>query len=283
MTEEKKRICFFHANCTDGAAAAAVLRKKYPDIKTFPVNHGEKIHHRYKNKILYIVDFSFPAKLMEKFKEEALEVHWYDHHITATPIQEELGWGTIDLKESGASLTWKQEFPEDPMPKIIEYVRDKDLYEWKLPDSREISMFLKNQNDITDPRSDNWGKFLKGISSNSWKKMIEEGRRGLKQQESTILQGLKSAFPIEFHGHKGLAVNWNLEASDMGEYIYKKKGYDIALMFYYTGKEWVFSLRSNKVDVSKIALEYGGGGHPGAAGFRQSSIDFLFKCQKPTA
>lgn len=277
---EEKVLCFFHANCVDGAASAAVIRRKYPHAKCYPMNHGDKLRARVKGKKLFIVDFSFKPELLKRFSDEATSVHWYDHHITAVPIKEEVGWGIIDLKESGASLTWKQEFPEKPLPKILEYVRDKDLYEWKLPNSREISMYLREVEGITNPLNPWWQKMMDGPSDEVWAKMIEGGVSALKHQEMTIKQGLRSAFEVEFHGHKTLAVNWSLEASDMGEYIYKNLGYDIALMFYYTGEVWNFSLRSDKVDVSELALKFGGGGHPGAAGFRQQNIDWLLQAPK---
>ena len=166
------------------------------------------------------------------------------------------------------------------MPKILEYIRDKDLYTWELPQSREISMYLRSINGITNPTSEVWQKFLAGIDDAEWQKMVAEGALALKHQAMTIQQGLKSSFEIDFHGHKTLVVNWALEASDMGEYIYKTLGFDVALMFYFTGSMWNFSLRSDKVDVSELALKYGGGGHPGASGFRQESIDWLVELSK---
>lgn len=270
-------LCFFHANCTDGAAAAAVIRRKYPQAKCYPMNHGDPIRARVKGKKLFIVDFSFDEATLRRFKEEAQEVHWYDHHVTALPTRDLLGWGTLDLEESGASLTWKQEFAKEPMPRIIEYVRDKDLYHFKLPHSREISMYLRGVEDITNPLAPCWKELLELKDEKKWQEMIDQGARMLDFQKQTLRKGLKNAFEINFHGHKTLVVNWSLEASDMGEYIYKDLGYEVAIMFFFTGKTFNFSLRSNKVDVSKIALKYGGGGHPGAAGFRRDSIDFLFQ------
>lgn len=270
-------LCFFHANCTDGAAAAAVIKRKYEQAKCYPMNHGDPLRATVKNKKLFIVDFSFDAERLARFKREAQEVHWYDHHKTALPAFKKLGWGVLDLNECGATLTWKQEFPDKPLPKILEYIRDKDLYEWKLPHSREISMYLRGVEGITNPLNPLWNKLLEGIPEPEWNNMIVMGEAALKHQRNTILQGLKNAFVVKFHGHRGLAVNWSLEASDMGEYIYKDLKYDVAIMFYFTGEVWNFSLRSQKVDVSELALKYGGGGHPGASGFRRDNLDFLIK------
>jgi oligoribonuclease NrnB/cAMP/cGMP phosphodiesterase (DHH superfamily) len=280
MTDKDKILCFFHANCTDGAAAAAVIRRKYPEAKCYPMNHGDPIRASVKNKKLFIVDFSFDAETLGRFQDSAKEVHWYDHHITAVPTLKKIGWGVIDLKECGATLTWKQEFPDVPLPRILEYVRDKDLYEWKLPQSREISMYLRGVDGITNPNNEVWKKLMDGLSQTEWEQMVREGDTALRYQKSTIQRGLKNAFPVDFHGHRALAVNWSLEASDMGEYIYKELGYEVAVIFYYTGKIWNFSLRSEAVDVSNLSLKYGGGGHPGAAGFRQDNIEWLVKMKK---
>lgn len=279
-TQDSSVLCFFHANCIDGAASAAVIKRKYPQAKCYPMNHGDQLRARFKGKKLFIVDFSFKPDMMRRFEKDCPSVHWYDHHITAVPTQKEIGWGTIDLKESGASLTWKMEYPNQKLPKMLAYVKDKDIYEWKLPHSREISMYLRHVEGVTNPLNPLWQKWLDGPSETEWQRMIDEGALALKNQEAVLKQGLKSAFPINFHGHKTLAVNWSLEASDMGEYIYTQLGYEVALMFYYTGQVWNFSLRSEKVDVSKLALKHGGGGHPGAAGFREEDIDWLLKLRK---
>jgi len=273
-------LCFYHANCVDGAASAAVVLHKYPQAICIPVTHGEAIPASVKGKKLFIVDFSFPPEVLETFRKEAKEVLWYDHHITSLPTFEKLQWGVVDLKESGASLTWKQEFPDKALPKILEYVRDKDLYEWKLPESREVSMDLANQPGITDPNCGFWQDWLSEWKESEWRQRIERGAQALASQRQRIMNGVKYGFEVDFHGHKTLAVNWSLEASDIGELIYKELNFPVALLFYFNGENWTCSLRSNQVDVSKLALLHGGGGHPGAAGFRMPDIDWLLKLSR---
>ncbi len=273
-------LCFYHANCTDGSASAAVIKRKYPGAECYPLNHGDPITASVEGKILYIVDFSFPPEILSDFKKKAREVHWYDHHKTSLPIYEKLGWGDIDLKESGATLAWKKEFPDQPLPRVLEYVRDKDLFEWQLPDSRAVSAELKDLEGLLDPGSATWKEFLDGLEESEWQKLIDRGKHAVQLQNLAILAGVQYGFEIDFHGHRTLAVNWSLEASYIGEYIYKKMGYPVALLFYFNGKNWTFSLRSNKIDVSQLAIKYGGGGHAGAAGFRQDSIDWLLKLKK---
>ena len=270
-------LCFYHANCTDGAASAAVIHRKYPQAELQPMNHGDPITAEVKGKKVFIVDFSFPAEILQKMKAEAAEVLWYDHHKTALPIRDAIGWGDVDLSESGASLTWKKEYPDQSLPTILAYVKDKDLWEWKLPKSRAVSMDLRNTPEVLDPRSSKWKDLVDGMDEAKLAQMVERGEYALRAQRATVEAGLKNGFELEFHGHRAFAVNWSLEASDIGEVIYKERGYAVAILFYYTGKIWNFSLRSATVDVSELAKKYGGGGHPGAAGFRQENIDWLVK------
>lgn len=280
MTFSDSVLCFYHGNCTDGAAAAAVIKRKYPQAQFFPMNHGEPIPADVKGKKVFIVDFSFPAEILEKLKVEAAEVCWYDHHKTALAIRDKLGWGVLDLSESGASLTWKQEYPGVPLPTILAYVKDKDLWEWKLPDSRAVSMDLRNTPGVLDPQSDTWKKLIDHTDASALRQIVERGEYGLLNQRLSILSGVKNGFELDFHGHRAFAVNWSLEASDIGEYIYQEMGYEVAILFYYTGKVWSFSLRSPTVDVSELAQKYGGGGHPGASGFRRDSIDWLLQMKR---
>src|SRR5262249_44090032 len=108
-------FCFYHANCTDGAAAAAVIKRKHPGAQCFAMNHGDPIPIEVAKKRLFIVDFSFDPETLQRLKEKASEVRWYDHHKTAVPTRQQLGWGIVELSESGASLAWKQEFPDQPL------------------------------------------------------------------------------------------------------------------------------------------------------------------------
>jgi len=273
-------ICLYHGNCVDGTGAAAVIKKKYPAAECYPMQHGEPIPVPVKGKTVFIVDFSFKEDILRNLKKEAKDVFWYDHHKTVLPIYESLKWGVIDLEESGATLTWKKEYPHERVPKILEYVKDKDIWEWKLPYSRAINMAIREREDIHDPGGASWQKFLKGLTAEEFQRLVELGEAAIVSQRLRMVNGARFGFEVDFHGHRAMAVNWSLESSEMGEYIYQDLGYEIAIIFYFTGKHWNFSLRSNQIDVSQLAAKYGGGGHAGAAGFRQDSIEWLTQLNK---
>ena len=56
----------------------------------------------------------------------------------------------------------------------------------------------------------------------------------------------------------------------------RMKNYDICLSFAYLGDSWTVGLYSDDkgIDVGKIAVKYGGGGHKGAAGFVSNNLPF---------
>lgn len=274
-----KTICIYHSECIDGAASAAVVYKKYPDVELLPAKHGDPAPQNIEGKRVVIVDFSFSADILNQIRTQAAEFLWFDHHKTAVPIRDILDAGVIDLNESGATLTWKQLFPDKPVPQILQYVRDKDIWLWELPESREISADIRETEDIYNPANPVWKTFLEGISDEEFGAMVQRGKHSRRLLKDRLIGAGKRGFSITLDGHKALAVNWTGDSSELGEYIYKDLKYPIAVIFSYDGKQWSFSLRSSKVDVSEIAVKRGGGGHAGAAGFRKEThdIEWLFK------
>lgn len=264
----------------DGAASAAVVRHKYPGAELLPAKHGDPVPAGLAGKRVFIVDFSYGADLLKKLKAEAAELHWFDHHKTALSIRDEVGFGVLDMNESGATLTWKQLFPGTAVPKILQYVRDKDIWLWELPDSREVSAALSETEGILDPSVETWPRLLKGMPAEEWTALIERGAHSRRLLKQNLEKAVKKGFVVEIDGLQGFAVNWTDNSSDLGEYIYKALGHSFALIFSYNGKEWTYSLRSDKVDVSEIAAQFGGGGHAGAAGFRTQDLDWLLLAKK---
>lgn len=56
-------------------------------------------------------------------------------------------------------------------------------------------------------------------------------------------------------------------------------GHDALLAFYWTGKHFSVSMyhaaHRKELDLSQIAVRFGGGGHRGACGFRSKSLPFI--------
>jgi nanoRNase/pAp phosphatase (c-di-AMP/oligoRNAs hydrolase) len=81
------------------------------------------------------------------------------------------------------------------------------------------------------------------------------------------------AYYTFFEGYEAVVVNIGHVGSEIFDSIKKKP---LLIMYVYDGKDYKVSLRSEEVDVSKIALKYGGGGHPGASGFECKEIPWNY-------
>ena len=239
-----------------------MVARKHPDGEFLAMNYGDVVPDVSKRPV-YIVDFSFPAEVMLDIRAKAKEVHSFDHHATSVEVREKLGWGVIDQSECGSTLTWRELFPGEDPPKVLAYIKDKDLWHWKLEGSRAVSEALA---DLY--RGTGFEKLL-DIEPRS---LIKAGEGLIVRKRERVDEIVGRGFETELEGHRAFAANCHGDASDVGERINKTLGYPIAVMFHYNGKRWVHALRSTVVDVSKIAQKFGGGGHPQAAGFTAPEI-----------
>ena len=170
-------IIISHAACPDGFCATYIAKKKYPDAEVIFRSHGqtgidELIEHC-RNKRVLMTDFSLPTKEQNiALIDSAAYTMILDHHKTAESKIGDLPQAAcakivFDMKRSGAGLTWDYLFGKDsslstrygPLqyehgrahdqfyyqierPWYVNYVEDRDLWNWKLPESREVNAYL---------------------------------------------------------------------------------------------------------------------------------------------
>ncbi len=98
---------------------------------------------------LLLLDITLEASLRQLVEEsETTEV--CDHHESARGILEELAAEypnklsvVFDTKRSGARIAWERYFPQQPLPPVVAYIEDRDLWQWRLPASREVNEALQ--------------------------------------------------------------------------------------------------------------------------------------------
>lgn len=261
-----KPLCIYHKNCLDGRGSAAVVARKEPDCEFLPMQYGTK-RPTVEGRKVYMVDFGLPAEEMRAIRAEASEFIWIDHHASQQGVQKVLGWGVLDTSECGTSLTWKQLFPGQEPPPVVAYIRDKDLWQWKLPNSRLIAAGL----EASFPKDQ-----FQGLLEADLDLMIERGRPIVAAQAARIADLAKHGIvinnPYGLPGMRALAVVTKSDLNDLGEHICIAPeegglGYDLAILYYQKpDRRWVHSLRSTggdtpKVDCAAIAAARGGGGH----------------------
>lgn len=261
-----KDIIVIYHNDLDGFGAAWAAWKKFGNKAKYVVREYDNgpAPNFLKNKEIYFLDFCYPAAVMKKIKKEAKSVVIIDHHITSKPVMKIADNYLHDTRNSAAVLTWKYFFRGKPIPKILLYIEDEDLWRFRRRFTRELTAFL----DISDFDFRLWDRIASDVENpRKRKKCVKEGATILKYKNTIIDDLLAFAFPVKFEGFNVLAVNSPVLSSEIGNALLKRNP-PMAIIWCRHKIKNVFHLRSNsRVDVAKIAQKYGGGGHKRAAGF----------------
>jgi hypothetical protein len=335
-----KPLIVFHSPCMDGAAAALAAWLKFGDEAEYrPAKYGDAApaDEECRGRDVYVLDFSYPrAELVRMRATCGIEIRptqqWdrerlvvLDHHISAQRDLAGLPFCTFDMMKSGAALAWER-FHTGPasthvyakgsaLPELFAYIQDRDLWQWKLPHSREISAALAARECAEDWRKlipiwQSWQSRLNTIAIKEV--LIAEGAAILRAQEQQVARAVATAeevtlrvsrplaLPNDVHVRedytvRALAVSCPLLQSDIGEALAlesARRGRDaVGVVYFRDGavERWRVSLRSRSTsgstrgmgceteapDVSAIAKSHGGGGHVQAAGFECSVLPWL--------
>lgn len=199
-------------------------------------------------------------------------------------------WVTLDDAKSGALLAWEYFHPNKEVPTLIRHIDDYDRWQFKLEGTKEFNKALWSYAPWSFKQ---WDEYLKEFDLKGWspfsqdwenskayRMFIDGGAAILRAQDSHIQQMLKQMrrceitlmnYDIHFQHpdvFRGLALNTPMHMSEVGhELANRSETYGLV---WYMGEDnrVKCSLRSNgDYDVSKIAKEFGGGGHKNAAGF----------------
>lgn len=228
---------------------------------------------------LVILDFSFDAATMmalaTKFtdKPEGLLVA-IDHHATSKQTFEGLkdefprlyGYIIHNTEKAACQLAWDF-FNADPSytPDIFRYVADRDIWKWALPKSEEVNLFISTLPQ--EPTEENFALWRGFLAEDG----IKHGQVLKAFRDQQIRGALREVRQFEFLGHENVAiVNACTNISEVGHAVLEKFPDAPFAVMYMDRANGIrtFSLRSRgDVDVSEIAKEQGGGGHPAAAGF----------------
>ena len=265
----KNIIVLYHSDCSDGFGAAWAAWKKLGNKAEYiPVEHDVPPPRGLKDKEIYSLDFCYTAPVLRRLVKRNKRVIVIDHHISAREdIKEASDWVLDDtFTNSGAVLSWKYFHPKKPVPKLLQYVEDRDLWRFKLSFSMESSAFLRT----TDYDFSLWSRIARGLEKSKKKKeYIAQGRNILQYEQKLIDFLVSKAQRVVFEGYDTLAVNSMLfhTKSRIGHLLAEKRP-PIGIVWSHQGDRIIVSLRSNgTVNVAELAARYGGGGHEPAAGF----------------
>jgi hypothetical protein len=289
--------------------SAFIAWLKFQDEATYhPVQYGGKIPDMEPNSEVYILDFSYPTKILHDI-EDSRKLVVLDHHATARTELEYMMterknpqteiW--FDLAHSGATLSWQYFFPNIRQPDAVNYIRDRDLWKWKMLHSREWSAGLRSH----PMNFEWWSKLLRITSENKIdrkatytmggtrlanKALIDEGYVALRVAKQNVENQTrhprmalfcanrpKIEYVIIPPGQAGYlwhevpTANVTTESSMCGEKLLEMcPKSPFSATYFDTQDDRIWSLRSRPdFDCSVIAKLFGGGGHKQASGFRQ--------------
>lgn len=293
-----KPLVIYHANCFDGFTAAWVFDKFYQqkrnlmdqDPEYFGAHYGEAPPDT-TGRDVYILDFSYKRDVMMDLIVKSNRTTIYDHHKTAEADLKDIIGGirekyninrqgdkiVFDMGRSGAGITYDELLFEAGKrtgahrPKgelraiwLVDYVEDRDLWNNKLPDTREFSAYLS-----TVPMTfADWDKAFERPFAESIRDgqgilayIKQYGEKAAKNARYETIGGVK--VPTMNTSYQNCSDHLNLLLEQIPDATF------VASYFRTAKGSWQFSLRSKgDYDVSEIAKLYGGGGHLNAAGFQ---------------
>ncbi len=261
----KPILILYHKNCSDGFGAAWAAWKKFGNRADYvAVEHRSQPKNLKGRKEIYMVDFCYRQSVLEKLLKINPNITIIDHHITSEKAIKLAKDRLYFLNHSGSVLSWKYFHSKKPVPKLLLHIEEGDLWRFKLLFTKEILAAL----DLRDYDFKEWSKIAFDLkSSKKRKKYIEEGKIIFKYRDILIKRIIGGAEKVKFEKQKAYVVNSPFWQSEIGNYIVKNRK---ALGIIWSRKSGRInvSLRSDgKIDVSKLALKYGGGGHKAASGF----------------
>lgn len=300
-----KIAVLYHADADGfGAAYAAhhALSESH-EMLFIAVQYGEEPPYLELNAFdpdqIYILDFSYKAPVLNEFMSRFLATVVIDHHKSAAEdlvefpeiqvvdfheaegVQTPIFSGVRVFQEnSGCVLAWLFFNPNEPIPEILHYVQDRDLWKFELEHSKEINAFIATMPETFEA----WLDFYMPLAYDAGKAIIAfrdkqiEGRvKGAEVvafDDSEVLSGtIQKVFGRE--DVQGVlpripVVNASENISELGDalcHAYPDAPFSMSYCDRPGGLR-SYSLRSrNGFDVSVVAKALGGGGHAGAAGF----------------
>lgn len=267
-TETKPTLVIFHSQCRDGFAAAWTIWKAAPGAEFVPCAYGGEPPDVAGRDVI-MVDFSFPRVVMEQLANVCASLVVLDHHKTAEEALKD--WKhpkasvRFDMSRSGAGIAWDHYFPGKARPWTVDYVEDRDLWRWGLPNSKAVNAYLGTLPYEFEP----WDRAAR-------LPLQEAGRLGEAVEAQIahyVHEVAANARRLKFEGQEIPCVNApQVNISELvGELA---KGQPLAMGWWQRSDgSYSYSLRTERddVDVSAIAKKYGGGGHAKAAGFQSKS------------
>ncbi len=186
----------------------------------------------------------------------------------------------FDTTKSGALLSWEYFHPIHPVPDIIRFVSDRDLWQFKYPDTKAAIEGLKQSGRFQD--FEYWDSLAH--DHEALEDCIAKGQVILdynKANYKKFISSRESFKLINFDELVGAVYNTTSNVNELAEEFYLNDQFhvDFTLSYYIRGDGRIkMSFRSRNpggADVRVQAKRWGGGGHEHASAAQLSTEDSL--------
>ncbi len=279
----------WHAGCPDGWTAAWVAhralkaRDAEPDL--IPVSYGENPPDLDGYRNVYIVDFAYPHDTLVEMADSR-DLIVLDHHRTAiddiaaarAPEKAEAGpvdeltldkrpyLAVLDVNRSGAGITWDF-FHGERGSALVDYVEDRDLWRHWLGNSSEINAYIRSQ-ELGSLEA--WDRLSRELASEKSRvAAIERGIGAKDYLDAYCRAAATQAFWVDMGGRVFPVANVIYHGcSEVAEFLLTHFDTNMAGYFFHRPDGRIqYGFRSRDgVTVNDLAEQFGGGGHPQAAG-----------------
>jgi hypothetical protein len=280
----------YHGPCSDGTGGLWASCHYKPIKNRYACKAGTNPQGDYRGMNVIFVDICPKIDYLMDLVNIAKYVVILDHHKSSEQmIKDNFAQLSIitnlhiefDMSRSGCQMAWDYFFDSQPRPFFIDYMGDRDLWTWKLPGSHEINTGLMelgyiDSYDLTK---------LTGLLENSEEKIkyLESSGKLIETcNKREIDIGLANAIEVNMKWKDltyriwlGGNINPALR-SDLGNALCSKPfkdgtmpDFSASWQFDPKSNEWWISFRGTPAispDLSALASNYGGGGHPMASG-----------------
>lgn len=269
METMKDIVVIYHDKCPDGFGGALAAWKKFGDAADYiPAGYGDPVVRGLEGKEVYLVDFSYEKEeYIDEIARVAKRFVILDHHESSRARVERAPEHVYDANRSGASIAWAFFHPDTPLPRLMQYLEDGDLYRYALSETREVYSYLF----VLPYEFSAWNTLLADLEDDAKRaKLLEKARAYTEFFEALAKRSIERAKRVRFEGYEVYFAATHPDItmrSYVAHELYMKLP-PFAIVATANPNGFGVSLRGDSsVDVSKIAAKYGGGGHPGSAGF----------------
>lgn len=267
-------ILYHGKSCPDGFASALAAWLFYQGQAEFlGLDHGDIKSvddlPALQGRAVYVLDFSFAPEILRGIEERAAKLVLLDHHKSAADKLNgfacRCGVVYFDMQKSGARLAWEFFLPERPLPDLVRFIEDRDIWVWQYPQSASFLAAL----DMEPFEFARW-QAIAAFDAGQLAHFMERGRAMDEKFSKLATDIAESAQPVVFNGIAGLMVNAPGVFHSLVGDLLSQKSSTFALMWSVDKAGRIKAgLRSQRnFNCIPLAESMRGGGHAQACGFK---------------